>query len=387
MATTRMMPIHIAKGKNVIESLSDRLNYYKNKDKTEDGELISSYECIPQTAATEFMLSKRKYHDYGNAIRKNEVIAYQIRQSFKPGEISPEKANELGYELAKRFTNGKYAFVVATHDDTKHIHNHIIFNSVSIDGKKKFVNFFNSSFSLQRISDLICLENGLSVVESRNEVIHRKLNREKKPLNIKDNSLRFVKDLEDKALKSKGKGYEIWAKRFNAKQLSKTILFLQDKGISSFEELKHLTDDINGKKNELLDIMKQKEEALSKNKKLQNAIIDYAKTKPIYDEYKKKKYSAEFYEEHESELIIYQKATAVFNESGYKKLPKLKELRKQYGEVLQEKKEAYAEYQQLQKDYKEYQIARRNIEIIYETDKDEKQKSSKSKTSLLDQNL
>ena len=181
--------------------------YYKNKDKTEGGELISSYECIPQTAATEFMLSKRKYHNHGTAIRKNEVIAYQIRQSFKPGELSPEKANELGYELAKRFTKGKYAFVVATHDDMKHIHNHIIFNSVSIDGKKKFVNFFNSSFSLQRIFDLICLENGLSVVESRNEIIHRKLNREKRPINIKDNSLRFVKDLEDKALKSKGKGY------------------------------------------------------------------------------------------------------------------------------------------------------------------------------------
>lgn len=110
------------------------------------------------------MLSKRQYEQFTGRRQKHEVIAYQIRQSFKPGEITPEEANRLGHELALRFTKGKYAFIVATHTDRAHVHNHIVFNSTSIDATRKFKNFWLSSFALQRVSDLICLENGLSVI-------------------------------------------------------------------------------------------------------------------------------------------------------------------------------------------------------------------------------
>ena len=96
--------------------------------------------------------------------RNDKVIAYQIRQSFKPGEVTPEEANRLGHELAMRFTKGRYSFIVATHTDRAHIHNHIVFNATSIDGTKKFRNFWLSSIALQRVSDLVCLENGLSVI-------------------------------------------------------------------------------------------------------------------------------------------------------------------------------------------------------------------------------
>ena len=70
----------------------------------------------------------------------------------------------MGHELALRFTKGKYAFIVATHTDRAHVHNHIVFNSTSIDATRKFKNFWLSSFALQRVSDLICLENGLSMI-------------------------------------------------------------------------------------------------------------------------------------------------------------------------------------------------------------------------------
>ena len=92
------------------------------------------------------------------------MIAYQIRQSFKPGEITPEEANRLGHELAMRFTKGKFSFIVATHTDRAHIHNHIVFNSTAMDGSRKFKNFWFSGLALQRVSDLVCLENGLSVI-------------------------------------------------------------------------------------------------------------------------------------------------------------------------------------------------------------------------------
>lgn len=95
-----------------------------------------------------------------------DVIAYHTRQSFRPGEIAPEKANELGHELAMRFTKGKHAFIVATHVDRAHIHNHIIFNSTALDCTRKFRNFLGSTFAVRRISDRICLEHGLFIVEN-----------------------------------------------------------------------------------------------------------------------------------------------------------------------------------------------------------------------------
>lgn len=164
MAATRLIPLHVNKGKTIARSLGDRTDYAKNPEKTEKGELVTSYQCDPMTVDEEFMLSKRQYEQITGRRQKHEVIAYQIRQSFKPGEITPEEANRLGHELALRFTKGKYAFIVATHTDRAHVHNHIVFNSTSIDATRKFKNFWLSSFALQRVSDLICLENGLSVI-------------------------------------------------------------------------------------------------------------------------------------------------------------------------------------------------------------------------------
>lgn len=164
MAATRLIPLHVNRGKTIAQSLGDRTDYAKNPEKTEKGELVTGYQCDPMTVDEEFMLSKRQYEQITGRRQKHEVIAYQIRQSFKPGEITPEEVNRLGHELALRFTKGKYAFIVATHTDRAHVHNHIVFNSTSIDATRKFKNFWLSSFALQRVSDLICLENGLSVI-------------------------------------------------------------------------------------------------------------------------------------------------------------------------------------------------------------------------------
>ena len=164
MAATRLIPMHVNKGKTLAQSLGDRTDYAKNPEKTDKGELVTGYQCDPMTVDEEFMLSKRQYEQITGRRQRHEVIAYQIRQSFKPGEITPEEANRLGQELALRFTKGKHAFIVATHTDRAHVHNHIVFNSTSIDGTRKFKNFWLSSIALQRVSDLVCLENGLSVI-------------------------------------------------------------------------------------------------------------------------------------------------------------------------------------------------------------------------------
>src|SRR5574344_1103674 len=114
------IPMHQNAGKTLAQCLSDRTDYAKNPEKTDDGRLVSSYECDAKTADAEFLFSKRQYRQLTGRVQESDVIAYQIRQSFKPGEVTPEEANQLGYEFAKRFTKGNHAFIVCTHTDKQH---------------------------------------------------------------------------------------------------------------------------------------------------------------------------------------------------------------------------------------------------------------------------
>ena len=161
------MPLHTGKGRSAGTAISDILDYVENPEKTDGGRLISSYQCDSRIADAEFLFSKRQYiAKTGRHRGADDVLAYQIRQSFAPGEITPEEANRLGRELAMRFTKGKHAFVVCTHVDKAHIHNHIIFNSTSLDCSRKFRNFWGSTKAVRRLNDTICVENGYSIVEN-----------------------------------------------------------------------------------------------------------------------------------------------------------------------------------------------------------------------------
>ena len=167
MATTRIMPLHIGKGRTESRAISEIIDYVANPQKTDHGRLITGYECDSRVADAEFMLAKRQYIAATGRVRgADDVIAYHVRQSFCPGEISPEEANRLGVEFAKRFTKGKHAFIVCTHIDKAHVHNHIIWSSVNLDCDRKFRNFWGSTKAVRQLSDTICIENGLSIVEN-----------------------------------------------------------------------------------------------------------------------------------------------------------------------------------------------------------------------------
>ena len=123
MATTRIMPLHVGKGRTESRAISDIIDYVANPKKTDDGRLITGYACDSRTVDAEFLLAKRQYIAATGRVRgADDVIAYHVRQSFRPGEITPEEANRLGVEFAKRFTKGNHAFVVCTHIDKSHIH-------------------------------------------------------------------------------------------------------------------------------------------------------------------------------------------------------------------------------------------------------------------------
>lgn len=206
MATTRLIPMHVIKGQTIANTVHQRISYAINPDKTNNGELVSAYGCQPETAIGEMLLCKKEYADYigRSEEKKSDIILYQIRQSFKPGEISPEKAQEIGYELARRFTKGQYQFVVATHTDHAHIHNHIIFNSTSMDHTKKFRNFLGSSEAVRKISDLLCLENGLSIIENpqRGSSHYGKWLGDNKPVSWQEKLRQTIDDIMTKKSKS-----------------------------------------------------------------------------------------------------------------------------------------------------------------------------------------
>ena len=107
MAATRLIALHKNKGKTVAACLKSRTDYVQNPDKTEQGELVSCHECSPLTVDEEFMLTKRQYELATGRRQKSDVIAYQIRQSFKPGEITAEEANKGGLRTSHALYQGQ----------------------------------------------------------------------------------------------------------------------------------------------------------------------------------------------------------------------------------------------------------------------------------------
>ena len=164
MATTRIISMHVSQGKTIADCLTDRIDYSKNPDKTQGGELISAYECDPKTADAEFLYSKRQYQTITGREQRHDVSAYQVRQSFKPGEITPDLALEIAQAFAKDHL-ADYEVVIGVHVDKEHIHAHMIFNSVNqVTGRKYHSNAKSYYQQIRTISDKLCREHGLSVI-------------------------------------------------------------------------------------------------------------------------------------------------------------------------------------------------------------------------------
>ena len=356
-----------------------------------------------------------------------------------------------------RFTKGKHAFVVATHTDRHHIHNHVIFNSTALDGTRKFRDFFFSALAVQRLSDLICLEHQLSVIEikpyrerqKRTLYPPKESNRDRlcgiidsilteKPKDYEDflqkleqqgyevkrgkytsvkgaRQKRFIRfktlgagyseeeikavlagrakhhphqkqppkeqtfqllvDIQAKLAEGKGGGYERWAKKHNLKEMSKTLIFLQQQKISSADELKECADAALSRYHELGDSIKTSEKRLAEIAVLKAHIINYAKTRPVYDAYRKAGYSKKFLEEHREQITLHKAAKAAFDEASLKKLPKVKELDAEYATLLSQKKAAYPAYRKARDEMQELKKAQKNVELFFAEEKDPKEKS------------
>ena len=150
MAVTKIKPIK--------STLSKALDYIENPDKTDGKMLISSFGCSYETADIEFG------YTLSQALDKGSNLAFHLIQSFAPGEVDYEKAHEIGKQLADAVTKGQHEYVVTTHIDKGHIHNHVIFCAVNFVDHHKYNSNKRSYYGIRNMSDKLCRENGLSVV-------------------------------------------------------------------------------------------------------------------------------------------------------------------------------------------------------------------------------
>ena len=467
MAATRLIAMHVNKGKSIGQCLKDRTDYAKNGEKTQDGQYVSAYACDPETADQEFLLSKKEYFRITGRQIPGDIIAYQIRQSFKPGEVTPEEANRIGYETAMRFTHGEHAFIVATHTDRAHIHNHIIFNSTSLSCDRKFKDSWFIALALQKLSDQICLEHCLSVIKPRkpgerdnvapyHRVSFRHMLKEnidailvtppkdfdsflaalkekgyeikagKNPAVRGNGQTRYIRfrslgkgyteedikkriarelafdpeeerrnwrkekqprragrdfdlliDINRKMQEGKGKYYERWAKIYNVKQVSKALLFLQEHDIRDYDDLSEKARTSAERFHEVSDAIKEKEARLKDIADLKTQIINYVKTREVYQKYREAGYSKKFLEAHREEIILHKAAKEAFNKRGLKRLPKVKDLSAEYGVILAVKRKLYEEYRSVKQDMMNYQIAKQDIDRFLKIDEEQRRQQEK----------
>lgn len=441
--------------------MRDRFDYGKNPAKTLDGALIRSYECDPMTADAEFLLSKAKYKAATGReqARDADVLCYQIRQSFPPGELSPEEALNVGYELAMRWTKGRHAFFVVSHVDRPHPHVHIYYNSTSLDCTRKFRDFFRSGRALRQLSDRVCLEHDLSVIQnpklhSKGKFLHygQWLGADRKPsfkeqvraaidaalaqhpadlaafLSLMEaagievihgrgsvisfrvpgqeratrwrstlgsgygpeevravleghaparpapaggagpaprRKINLVIDIQQRMAQGKGPGYEHWAKLYNLKQMAAALQFLQENGLTDYDELTAQTETAVDRAHALAGELREVEDRLARTSALMGAVVDYAKTRPVFEGYKAARYSKKYLAEHGDELDTYRRAKAAMNELlDGEKLPRMEKLKQERRELAERKKNLTAQYRSTQKAMRELVTVKGNVDHL-----------------------
>ena len=186
-------------------------------------------------------------------------------------------------------------------------------------------------------------------------------------------------DIEKALAEGKSKGYAHWAKKFNRKELAKIYLFLKDSGLDNYEDLVAHTEKLSARFDELSETIKSAEKRLAEIQALQTHINNYSHTRDVYAEYRKSGYSKKFFEEHREEIQLHKAAKEAFNQLGVQKLPTRKELSVEFNQLLIAKKQAYAEYRQVRQNLKDYQIARKAMEVILNKDRQQEEEKEKRK--------
>ena len=190
---------------------------------------------------------------------------------------------------------------------------------------------------------------------------------QKKP--PKEQPFQLLVDIQGKMAEGKSVGYKKWATKFNLKEMSKTLLFLQEQKIGSAEELRERATAATDRYHAMGDAIKAAEARLTEIAVLKTHIINYAKTRDVYAAYRKAGYSKTFLEAHREEITLHKAAKAAFDEAEMQKLPKVKELDAEFAELLTKKKAAYPDYRKARNEMQGLVRAQKNVERFFAEEK------------------
>ena len=427
MAVTKTHPIK--------STLKAAIDYICNPAKTDGSLLISAYGCSAETADIEFAWTRR------HAIDKGENLGRHLIQAFAPGEVTPEEAHQIGLELAKEILGGKYEFVLTTHIDRGHIHNHVIWNAVSFMDHKHYHSNKRSYYEIRRASDRLCKEHGLSVIvpgqeKGKSYVEHQAVRNgtsyKAKLKAIIDRLLPACADLEDLLRRLQQEGYEIrrgkyiscrasnqerftrlktlgidyteealaarivgrprpskhpkvrdgsiqriaviqdnqspglqhWAKLQKLKEGAKTLNYLAEHGIDSYEALDSKLAELNAAVDDLLAAIKAVEGRIAELNLIAKYAATYRKCRAVYNCYRKSDDKEKFLRGHESEIILFEAAARELKRLGAVPLPAAEKLEAELSELTARKGTLYAQYTAAKQQAKEYDTIKRNLDIL-----------------------
>jgi len=427
MAVTKTHPIK--------STLKAAIDYICNPAKTDERLLISAYGCSAETADIEFAWTRQ------HAIDKGENLGRHLIQAFAPGEVTPEEAHQIGLELAKKILGGKYEFVLTTHIDCGHIHNHVIWNAVSFTDHKHYHSNKRSYYEIRRASDRLCKEHGLSVIvpgqeKGKSYVEHQAIrNGTSYKAKLKaaiDRLLPACADLDDLLRRLQEEGYEIrrgkytscrasdqerftrlktlgidyteealtvriagrtrpskcprvqddriqritviqgnqspglqhWAKLQKLKEGAKTLNYLAERGIDSYEMLDRRLAELNAAIDDSLAAIKAVEVRIAELNLIAKYAATYRKCRPVYDRYRKSDDKEKFLRGHESEIILFEAAARELKRLGAVPLPAVEKLETELSELTVRKGTLYAQYTTAKRQAKEYDTIKRNLDIL-----------------------
>lgn len=436
MAITKTHPIK--------STLKAAIDYICNPAKTDGKLLVSSFGCAAETADIEFEWTRR------HAIDKGTNLGRHLIQAFAPGEVSSEEAHEIGMELAKEILGGKYEFVLTTHIDKGHIHNHLLWNAVSFADYKHYHSNKRSYHYIRRTSDRICKEHGLSVIipgkeKGKSYIEHRaaqtgtsykaklkatidrliptsadfgdlllRLQREgyeikrgkyvscrasdqerftrlktlgvdyteeaitsriagasrpSRKLRQRDDHIRLLMDIQSK----QGAGLQHWAKLQNLKQAAKTLNFITEHGIDTYEELESKLAALTDRRDNTLASIKAAEGRIAELTLIAKYADTYRKCRPIYDRYKQSGDKEKFLRGHESEIILFEAAVRELKRLGAVPLPSVDRVQAELAELTARKNTLYAEYSDAKRQIREYETIRQNLDILVPAHREQEQ--------------
>ena len=383
MAVTKTHPIKT--------TLNKAIAYICNPGKTDETLLVSSFGCSAETADIEFSWTRR------HAIDKGTNLGRHLIQAFSPGEVTPKQAHEIGMKLANEVLGGKYEFVLTTHIDKGHIHNHIIFNSVSFVDYRKYHSNKQSYHFIRRTSDRLCKEYGLSVivpgqerftrlktlgVDYTEEAVSSRIAgglRPSKQPKLGSQKISLLIDIQNNLKAQESGGFAHWAKINNLKEAARTFNFLTEHGITHYEQLQGKVDEVMTEQDRLLSSIKAKEQRIGEIGLLIKHVSAYREHRPVYEQYRKSSDKEKFLRGQESQIILFESAAKALKQMGVQKLPDITALKKEMDSLTAEKQQEYGTYQKIKVQVKELDTIKRNVDQFLSAPQKEEREKNKER--------